>query len=170
MTEQELYHYGVKGMKWGIRRDIRILANHRANDAKKRIRRDYDLGKIDSDTKKKHIQEIKKTKKQFMSDAERRYEKTKTDAGRDKLDKEYRKMAVTEVPHVNIKRGMATVNQIISAAGVAVAAGTGGVYAGLTAASYGAVSGAIVLAAGAVDTAATAGLAWVRRKILDTTS
>lgn len=43
-NEVTIYHYGVKGMKWGVRRDFRVLANNRRNKAIKEAKRDYNLG------------------------------------------------------------------------------------------------------------------------------
>lgn len=166
-SNDELIHYGVKGMKWGVRRDTRILANHRANVLTRRIKDDYNDGKIGSSVKKERIREVKSLKKKFMSDVEQKYKNAKNDAERDKLDREFTKMTVKEVPQLKLKRGMAVVNQIVSTAAVATAAGTGAVYTGMTAVSYGALSGAVMLGATVVDTAATAGLAWTRRHTLD---
>lgn len=37
MTENELYHYGVKGMKWGVRRTQKQFGHKTASNNNKKI-------------------------------------------------------------------------------------------------------------------------------------
>ena len=53
-------------MKWGIRRNSRVLANHRRNDAVRSIKNDYDLGKITKDKKRSLIKAENKKKRAFI--------------------------------------------------------------------------------------------------------
>ena len=58
MMNNELYHYGVPGMKWGVRRDTRIIANHRRNVEVGKLKERYRAGKITKQQYKDLIHKI----------------------------------------------------------------------------------------------------------------
>ena len=76
-SDEELLHYGVRGMKWGIRRDVRVLANHRRNQAVKDARNKYHSGKITNEKKRSAIRKANFEKKKYMSDMNETLKKTK---------------------------------------------------------------------------------------------
>lgn len=164
-NEYVLYHYGVKGMKWGVRRDARILANHRYNAESKRLKTAYDWGMIDSEKYSDGIRKANARRKQSLADMENSFRNAKSDAERERLGKNITKMAVNEVPDIKIQRGAAVANQLIGGAGIAKTAYTTAALSVLNptfAAAY--------LGAGVVTTAAQTGLSWVGRRYLDTLS
>lgn len=165
MPEYELYHYGVPGMKWGVRRDARILANHRHNTEAARLKTLYDRGLIDSRTYVKETHKNDLRKKKTMADVEAKIRNAKSDAERKKIGDDISKMAVSEVPHIKVKRGLAVTNQLLGIASIGTTAYTSAALAAINPAFA-----AAYLGAGAVATAAEAGLRYVGRRILDSNS
>lgn len=161
MTD-ELYHYGVKGMKWGVRRDARILANHRYNDASNRLKSEYVRGNINTSQYINAMESVKKHKKQLIADVNTKFKNASSKEERKALQKSVAKATSSEVPNATIKRGAAVVNQIIGAsniAGVASVAATSALYNPAFAGAY--------LSAGAVAVAAEAGWRYLIRYGLD---
>lgn len=165
MTEQELYHYGVPGMKWGVRRDTRILANHRRNIEVDQLKEQYRSGRITREQYKDSIRKVNLRKKKYMSDVENKFRNAKDAAERDKLGKDISNAAVKEVPDIKVKRGLAVVNQLFGAANIGNAAYTTLGLAAINPAFAGAYIGA-----GIVTAAAETGFRYVTRSILDKTS
>lgn len=79
MSDYELYHYGVKGMKWGIRRTAAQLG-HKVSDAYKKYR---DAKKAKAEAKKKASRSVKD-----MTDAELRERINRLTLERNALDLE----------------------------------------------------------------------------------
>ena len=79
MSDYELYHYGVKGMKWGIRRTAAQLG-HKVSDAYKKHR---DAKKAKKELKKKASRSVKD-----MTDAELREKINRLTLERNVLDLE----------------------------------------------------------------------------------
>lgn len=162
MNEQELIHYGVPGMKWGVRRDVRILANHRRNVEVSLQKNKYKSGKI---TKEQYAAAKKKAnagKKKYMTDIENKFRKAKSQQEWDKLGADISKAAVKEVPNIKLKRGMAVVNQLVGTYNVGSTA-----YAAVGMAAINPAFAAAYLGAGAVGTAAEVGLRYVNRVLFD---
>lgn len=162
MNQNELYHYGVKGMKWGVRRDTRILANHRHNTAVRRLEAEYAFGKIGTEQYRRGLKDAKSIKKQTMSDAKKRFDNASDDMERVKMANDISKMTINEVPNANIKRGAAAVNQalgIVNIASVASTAANAAIVNPAFASAY--------LGAGAVAVAAEVGWRYMTQRYLD---
>lgn len=162
MNEQELIHYGVPGMKWGVRRDVRILANHRRNVEVSLQKNKYKSGKI---TKEQYAAAKKKAnagKKKYMTDIENKFRKAKSQQEWDKLGDDISKTAVKEVPNIKLKRGMAVVNQLVGTYNVGSTA-----YAAVGMAAINPAFAAAYIGAGVVGAAAEVGARYVGRVILD---
>lgn len=165
MTNYELYHYGVPGMKWGVRRDTRILANHRRNVEANRLKDQYKSGKISKDQYKDSIRKVNLRKKKYMTDVENKFRNAKSESERTKLGDDISNTAVKEVPNIKVKRGLAVVNQLFGAASIGSTAYT---TAGL--AIINPAFAAAYVGAGVVTAAAETGFRYVTRSILDKNS
>ena len=165
MNENELMHYGVKGMKWGVRRDARILMNHRYNSRVKQLQTQRSRGQLDYEKYVDELGKAERKKKKDLASVEEAFRIAKSDAERKKLGDNISKMAVKEVPDIKTKRGLAVVNQMFGVASVANTA-----YTSVALAAVNPAFGAAYLGAGAVTIAAEAGFRWVTRAILDNNS
>lgn len=162
MTEQELYHYGVPGMKWGVRRDTRIIANHRRNVEVRRHKDRYKSGKI---TKEQYAAAKRKAnfgKKKYLEDVEIQFRRAKNESERERLGENIKNTAVKEVPNIKVKRGLAVANQLLGAYGVA-----GSAYTAVGMAAINPAFAAAYVGAGAVSVAAEAGSRYINRLFLD---
>lgn len=129
---EELYHYGVKGMKWGVRRDYRVLANHRQNEARRKVKNDYEAGKITKDEKKQRMREAKQTKKNLHAEMKTRFRNAKTKEERTALNNKIKEQAINEVPIRRVKKGINTVNKLITVGNISGALVTAGMAAAAT--------------------------------------
>lgn len=125
--DEELYHYGVKGMKWGVRRDYRVLANRRRNTAYRQAKDDYDSGKITKAEKKQRYKDARQAKKDVHSEMKNRY-RNASKSERAELNRQIKSQTVKEVPHRSIKKGATTVNKLLT--GYTIGANVAGVAVG----------------------------------------
>lgn len=127
MNDNYLQHYGVKGMKWGIRRDARLLANNRRNIKVKKIKDKYDVGEISSERKKIDIKKANVDKKIYLKNTK---ETLKSMSNKNEVsDYKYNiaKQAISEVPNRRLKSGAHAVNKILAGINIgseAIATGT----------------------------------------------
>lgn len=164
-VNDELYHYGVPGMKWGVRRDTRILANHRRNTEAGQLKEQYRSGKITKQEYKDSIQKVNLRKKQYISDIENKFRNAKNDSERTKLGENISNTAVKEVPNITVKRGLAVANQILGTASIGSTA-----YTTVGLAAFNPAFAAAYIGAGVVSAAAEAGFRYVTRSVLDKNS
>ena len=162
--EEELMHYGVLGMKWGIRRDARVLANRRRNNKVRSIKDDYELGKITKETKKKLIKDANASKKQ--------YNKTTKESLKNKTKEELtvtkRKLAeqsINEIPHRRLKKGLTTANKLLGTANTAVTAAT--IPGAVIATAANPAFGAMYIGSAAISTLGTAGAHYIAQIGID---
>lgn len=165
LLNYELYHYGVPGMKWGVRRDTRILANHRRNVEADLLKEQYRSGKITKRQYRDSIRKVNLRKKKYMIDIENKFRTAKNDDERIKLGKDISNTAVKEVPKITVKRGLAVANQLCGTASIGSAA-----YTTLGLAALNPAFATAYIGAGVVTTAAEAGFRYVTRSILDKSS
>lgn len=124
--DQELYHYGVPGQKWGVRRNLRVLANHRRNIAINDAKNDYRSKRITKSQRKLTIKQAKLDKKALLKSANQKRSKEEFKA----YKKDIKSQTLSEVPHARLKKGATTVNHLITmaeVAGVGAAIGTAGI-------------------------------------------
>lgn len=165
MVNDELYHYGVPGMKWGVRRDTRILANHRRNTEADILKEQYRSGKITKRQYKDSIRKVNLRKKQYMSDVENKFRNAKSDSERARLGENISNTAVKEVPNITVKRGLAVANQLFGTASIGSTA-----YTTLGLAAINPAFATAYIGAGVVSAAAEAGFRYVTRSLLDKSS
>lgn len=162
MDNNELYHYGVPGMKWGVRRDARIIANHRRNAEVDRQKNKYKSGDITKEQYKAAKRKAELGKKKYLTDVENQFRNAKSQNERERLGESISNTAVKEVPNIKVKRGLAVANQLMGAYGVGNAAYTA---AGM--AAFNPAFAAAYLGAGAVAAAAEVGARYINRAFLD---
>lgn len=158
----ELYHHGVKGMKWGVRRDVRLLANSRRNKRVRAARDAYKAGKISKDARKQEIKSAQLDKKKMLDKTKEQFANAKSDKERNALRADITNKTLKEVPNAGKKRGAAVVNALFGA--------TNSAAIGL--ATYGLVAinpafAAATIGAGAVGIAAEAGYRYAIQLGLD---
>lgn len=111
--EFELYHYGVPGMKWGVRRNIRVLANNRRNKKVKQITSDYKAKKITRSQKKTAIKKANTAKKEEITSMRSQIKNVKNKQEFKSVKQSIAKQTVAEVKFSNIKKGATTVNKLL---------------------------------------------------------
>lgn len=130
----ELYHHGVKGMKWGVRheqrsynrrlkRDLRMLNANDYQQKKRSLRDSYDQGSISKSDYKAGKKEANASYKQ----SEKKIKKLKAGPSSDVAFKVTRRKALNEIPHYRLKRGLRTANTLLDGlrtGALAVTAGT----------------------------------------------
>lgn len=161
----ELYHYGVPGMKWGVRRDARILANHRRNVEANQLKEQYRSGNITKQQYKDSIRKVNLRKKNYISNVENKFKNAKSDSERTKLGKNITDTAVKEVPNITIKRGLAVANQLFGTASIGSTA-----YTTLGLAAVNPAFATAYVGAGIVAAAAETGFRYITRSMLDKSS
>lgn len=161
----EIYHYGVPGMKWGVRRDTRILANHRRNVSADQLKEQYRSGKITKQQYKDSIHKVNLRKKQYMRDVENKFRNAKSDNERTRLGEDISNTAVKEVPNITVKRGLAVANQLFGTASIGSTA-----YTTLGLAVINPAFATAYIGAGVVTAAAETGFRYVTRSLLDKSS
>lgn len=164
-VNNEIYHYGVPGMKWGVRRDTRILANHRRNVAVDQLKDQYRSGKITRQQYRDSIRKVNYRKKQYMTDVENKFRNAKNDSERTRLGENISNTAVKEVPNITVKRGFAVANQILGTASIGSTA-----YTSIGLAAVNPAFAAAYLGAGVVAAAAETGFRYITRSVLDKNS
>lgn len=165
IVNYELYHYGVAGMKWGVRRDARILANHRRNTEVGKLKEQYRSGKITKQQYKDSIHNVNLYKKKYMSDVENKFRNAKSNDERNKLGKDIANTAVKEVPNITIKRGLAVTNQLFGTASIGTTA-----YTAVGLAMFNPAFATAYIGAGVVSTVAESGFRYITRSLLDKSS
>lgn len=119
-NSDELQHYGVKGMKWGVRRDVELLANSRRNKAVRKAKNDYERGKITKDQLKSAKKQAKSDKKDYMNKVKKEFE-SKSKAEQYKMSTNIKDQAISKVPNRRLKKGVKAVNAVFTAANIAQA-------------------------------------------------
>ena len=112
--DDELMHYGVLGMKWGVRRNVNVLANHRRNQSVKRIKNSYEIGKISKDEKRSQIKNENAKKKDYINKSKTKLKNMKTKQEVQQYKNNIAKQTISEVPNSRIKKGATTVNKIFA--------------------------------------------------------
>ena len=136
--QDELLHYGVKGMKWGVRRDLQALANHRRNVEVSKIKNSDILSKGE---KKVLIREANVNRKKYLKKVKMDYESNDSELAKRNMVKNIRQQAAAEISSKDLKTGARIANNI------------------LTGAQIGANIGATVLATAAVPALGSVALA-----------
>lgn len=167
MYENELYHYGVKGMKWGIRRDARVLANNRRNKKVRNIKKQYELGKISKEKKRSMIRTENAKKNQYLNKVKNDLKKTNDEAKIRSYKTNLSKQTIKEVPNRRLKKGVMTAKNIVTGLkiGGIVSGGASGVAIASSIANP--ALGAAFIGTATVNTLITSGGSYVMGKLLD---
>ena len=163
-SNDTIYHYGVKGMKWGVRRDARVLAAHRTNEAVRKAKNDYREGKISKSERKAAIKKAKNYKKDYKKELKSQF-KNADRKERKQLNKDITNQAKKEVGARRLKKAATSFNRATTVAtlsGSAVALGMGFVAAPAL--------GPLIAGSAAAATAGALGKQWIAQKLIDKVS
>ena len=155
-NSEELMHYGVLGMKWGVRRNVRLLANRRRNKSVQKIKADYKSGKITKNQKKARIQKANTDKLSYIKDTKAKFKAIDNKQDYKKAENTIAIQTLSEVSAPTIKKGATTINKFL---GGSHALGT--FASGVATAS---VLGPVGLAVGAGGAAAEIGVHYLIQK------
>lgn len=114
IEEDELMHYGVKGMRWGVRRDVELLANRRRNQAISKAKKDYRSGTISKETKKATIKKAKTDRKDYLKKTKTDYESLKSKTDKKEFRQNITNKARKEVPHRRTKKTLRAINDALT--------------------------------------------------------
>lgn len=159
-----IYHYGVKGMKWGVRRDARVLAAHRTNEAVRKAKNDYREGKISKSERKAAIKKAKNYKKDYKKELKSQF-KNADRKERKQLNKDITNQAKKEVGARRLKKAATSFNRsttVATLSGSAVALGMSFVAAPAL--------GPLIAGSAAAATAGALGKQWIAQKLIDKVS
>lgn len=147
-SSDELMHYGVLGMKWGVRHDTRLLANKRRNSTVRKIKDDYETGKITREQKRESIKSENRAKREYMKKMRSSIKEADTKEKLEKIQTNLAKQSISEVPNRRLKRGARVANNVLASIGLVGVATRLPVYAAF---------GPVGLAGAGLDTAITVG-------------
>lgn len=116
-STDELQHYGVKGMKWGVRRDVELVANRKRNAAVRKAKNSYETGEITKAQYKSAKKQAKSDKKDYMKNVKKDFE-GKTKAEQYKMSQNITKQAINNVPNRRLKKGIKAVNTALTVANI----------------------------------------------------
>ena len=121
----ELQHYGIPGMKWGVRRNIRTLTYHRRNQSINDARLNYKKGNISRSEKRAEIKKAKHNRKLESKQMLRSVKSAKTREEFKNAKQNISKQAVSEVPLNTVKKGATTVNKLLAGVNTGTTLGLG---------------------------------------------
>lgn len=122
MNQNELNHYGVLGMKWGVRRNANILSSYRKNVKQDEARNAYKLGKITKEERKDRFRAAKNEKKTYEKKVKSDLKTLKDKKKVEKYSKHMKMTTAKEVPYDSLKRGARIVNEILTGVNVGTSA------------------------------------------------
>lgn len=161
-SDGELMHYGVPGMKWGVRRNAKLLANHNRNLEVRNIKNKYRRGEITKQQKRAAIKNantgVKKSYKTTMANISNAKNRNDYKSAKKNLAQQ----TLKNVSHSRLKKGLTAVNKLIT---VGYLSANAGVLAASTAVNP--AIGGIAITALAGHAAVQAGRQYVTQKILN---
>lgn len=151
---EELQHYGVPGMRWGVRKDIQLIANRRRNSSVREAKARYKTGQISKETRDARIKQANAKKKTDMDSMTKKVAKSMKDYdSMVKAERDIAKTAAKEVPNHKVKKGAAFALDVVSGYRIGGMAVTTAIGIG--------TANPIVTLAGAAGLAAEAGARYV---------
>ena len=128
----DIMHYGVLGMKWGIRRDRQLMAERRYNKTKDDLKNKYETGKISKEDYKSNRKSAKKQMKSEIKNAKNEVRNIE----RKELEKRFNKVrnqAINEIPKYRLQAGLHTASSVLRGLGTGVRIVNGSINGALTA-------------------------------------
>lgn len=155
VQQNDLQHYGVLGMKWGIRRDRQLMAERRYNKAKDNLKNKYELGEMSKEEYKTTRKAKKKEMKNAIKEGHKESNSFKNKAELEERFKKVRKQAINEIPKYRLQAGAYTASRVLRGLGTGAAMGKSMFVGAALGASMG---GPVGVMAGIVSGAFSAGI------------
>lgn len=110
----ELYHYGVPGMKWGVKRNRRMVGDSKVNSEIRRARGLYKSGKITNSDRKSIVETAKAKRKQDDKNFKEKWKKM-TPEERKSYARDIKSQRVNELPNRRVRKGLTVANNLLTA-------------------------------------------------------